>query len=739
MRARTLLLLSVLLFIYVRASTIGDAKDTVIDTLKDIKDSASEKMFKTPTSDNAKINDLAQDKVDLGEKMTTNAGTWVPNDQDQLKVGARGPSLLEDHHYREKMMHFDHERIPERVVHARGSGAHGFFQVYEDMSEYTMAKFLHDPSKKTPVFVRFSTVAGSKGSIDTPRDVRGFATKFYTDEGIWDLVGNNIPVFFIQDAIKFVDIIHAVKPEPHNEIPQAQSAHDTFWDFVSLTPESTHMLMWVMSDRALPRSFSTMEGFGVHTFKFVNAAGKVRFVKFHWKPVNGASSLVWDEAQKVGGKDPDFNRKDLFDNLESGNAFEWELGVQMVDLEDEHKFDFDLLDATKIIPEELVPVKIIGKMSLNQNIDNFHSETEQVAFNPGHIVPGIDFTDDPLLQGRLFSYLDTQLLRVGPNFMELPINRPINPVHNNNRNGFARHTINKGRVSYFPNSLGGGCPMHTPEGRAAYSGFASQKIAGHKIRQRSPSFSDHFSQATLFWNSMSNWEKDHIVNAFSFELNMVQDKGVRNRTLNELLVNVHPDLASRVSYNIGVDVLSQRVDVDIDGSSKTEKKTVKVSPALSLDKPAKSLKGRKVAILAGDGVDGKQLEAFRATMKSEGVITEVINKKMGTIKGSDGTVITVDKHAANAASVLYDGVFIPDGSQNDELKGMGIAVHFVRESFVHYKPIAAYGKGVELLKTAGVPVDPKLGVVTKDDSGAGFITALKQHRFFSRKVDTIAA
>jgi len=413
-----------------------------------------------------KQNDLTVVVDEGGTDLTTNQAVKISNDQDTLKAGIRGPSLLEDFIMREKITHFDHERIPERVVHARGFAAHGYFQPYANFSDLTMASLLNDPNKQTPVFVRFSTVVGSRGSPDTPRDVRGFATKFYTNDGIWDLVGNNMPVFFIQDAIKFPDLIHAAKPEPNNEIPQAQTAHDTFWDFVSLTPESTHMLMWAMSDRAIPRSYRMMEGFGVHTFKFVNATGYSRFVKFHWKPVNvGVHSLVWDEAQKVAGKDPDFNRKDLYESIEKGLFPEYELGVQIVEEADEFKYNFDLLDPTKIIPEELVPVKLLGKMVLNRNTDNFFAETEQVAFHTGHVVPGIDFTNDPLLQGRLFSYLDTQLLRVGPNFAEIPINRPVCPVHNYQRDGIGRQTINKGRVSYFPNSICNvrrGCPMHSP-------------------------------------------------------------------------------------------------------------------------------------------------------------------------------------------------------------------------------------------------------------------------------------
>src|SRR5271170_343851 len=474
----------------------------------------------TPATD-AGSSKVGQDQA--GEFLTTTQGLRLPDTDHSLKVGERGPTLLEDFHLREKITHFDHERIPERVVHARGAAAHGIFESYEDLSDLTIAGLLTDPSRQRPDFVRFSTVAGSRGSTDCARDVRGFAVKFYTDEGVWDLVGNNMPVFFIQDAIKFPDLIHAVKPEPNNEIPQAASAHDTFWDFVSLTPESTHMLMWVMSDRALPRSFAMMEGFGVHTFRLINAIGESRFVKFHWKPIKGVKSLVWDEAQKISGKDPDFHRRDLFEAIERGDYPEWDLGLQIVEEKDEFKFDFDLLDPTKIIPEELVPVRRVGKLTLNRNPDNFFAETEQVAFHTGHVVPGIDFTNDPLLQGRLFSYIDTQLRRVGPNFAELPINRPLAPVHNNQRDGMARATINQGRVSYFPNRLGGGCPMHSPEAIDAFVSYG-EKIDGAKIRTRSESFSDHFSQATQFWNSMSDWERQHIAEAFAFELNQVESE-----------------------------------------------------------------------------------------------------------------------------------------------------------------------------------------------------------------------
>src|SRR5687767_1787169 len=445
-------------------------------------------MAKTPTK--KKNTNVSKKQADLelnrengaDQFLTTNQGVRLNDNQNSLKAGDRGPTLLEDFIMREKITHFDHERIPERVVHARGSAAHGFFQVYESRSRWTKAAFLQNPTKRTPVFVRFSTVAGSRGSTDLARDVRGFAVKFYTDEGVFDLVGNNIPVFFIQDAIKFPDLVHAVKPEPHNEIPHAASAHDTFWDFISLMPESTHMIMWLMSDRAIPRSFRMMEGFGVHTFRFINEAGESNFVKFHWKPLLGVHSVAWDEAQNISGKDPDYHRRDLWEAIESGAFPEYELGIQVVPESDEHKFEFDLLDPTKIIPEEIVPVQRIGKLTLNRNPDNFFAETEQVAFHVGHVVPGIDFTNDPLMQGRLFSYTDTQLLRLGgPNFHEIPINRPVSPVHNNQRDGFMRQTINKGKSSYGPNTIGGGCPF---QAKAMEGGFASfpERVDARKVR-----------------------------------------------------------------------------------------------------------------------------------------------------------------------------------------------------------------------------------------------------------------
>jgi catalase len=694
-----------------------------------------------------KTSDLALDTVEPGEVMSGNQGVKISDDQNSLKAGLRGPTLMEDFHLREKITHFDHERIPERVVHARGAAAHGVFQVYEDLSDLTMAGVLTDPSRQTPVFVRFSTVAGSRGSTDCARDVRGFAVKFYTDEGIWDLVGNNMPVFFIQDAIKFPDLIHAVKPEPNNEIPQAASAHDTFWDFVSLTPESAHMLMWVMSDRALPRSFTMMEGFGVHTFRLVNAAGKARFVKFHWKPIKGVKSLVWDEAQKISGKDPDFHRRDLFEAIERGDYPEWELGLQIVEEQDEFRFHFDLLDPTKIIPEELVPVRRVGKLTLNRNPDNFFAETEQVAFHTGHVVPGIDFTNDPLLQGRLFSYIDTQLRRVGPNFAELPINRPLNPVYNNQRDAMARTVINKGRVSYFPNRLGGGCPMHSPQVADAFVSNA-EKVDGAKIRARSDSFSDHFSQATQFWNSMSDWEQEHIAAAFAFELNQVESEEVRHHVMNELLVNIADALVEAVSAQTGIEIAPVGDPKHPTPSAPTPSGPLRPeakdlsSPALSQDKPGDTIKGRKIAILGGDGIDAKQLAAVKDALTAQEAIVELIAAHAGIIADSAGKPQRVNRAAPNAPSVIYDAVVVPGGSSAAALAKSGLAVHFLNEAYRHGKPIAAIGNGSLLLEACSLgEAQPQDGVIVGEAAIAmdGLIAALLQHRFPRRLITGVPA
>jgi catalase len=694
-----------------------------------------------PRQETPKTLDLQPQTMAPGPVLTTNQGVAVGDDQNSLKAGVRGPTLLEDILMREKITHFDHERIPERVVHARGAAAHGVFQVYEDLSDLSCANLFRDPKVQTPVFVRFSTVAGSRGSTDTPRDVRGFAVKFYTQEGVWDLVGNNMPVFFIQDANKFPDLIHAVKPEPHNEIPQAQSAHDTFWDFVSLTPESAHMLMWLMSDRAIPRSYSMMEGFGVHTFRLVDADGNSSFVKFHWKPLKGVCSLVWDEAQLLSGRDPDFNRRDLYESIERGDFPEWELGIQVVPLADEHKFSFDLLDATKIIPEEEVPVRRIGKMTLNRNPDNFFAETEQVAFHTGHVVPGIDFTNDPLLQGRLFSYIDTQLRRVGPNFHELPINRSVRPFDNNQRDGFARQTINKGKVSYFPNSLGGGCPMHSPGAAAAFHSVTVQE-SGAKLRQRSESFNDHFSQATQFWNSMSDWEKDHLAAAFAFELNQVVDQGVRSRMMNELLCNISEQLATLVSAATGIPLKPAGTPQAPTPSAPTPSGPLKPeaatlqSPALSMDRPPPMVKGRKIAILTADGVNAKQVQAIVTALAGAGQVPELIGPTAGAIMDDAGQPLAVNRAAPNAPSVIYDAVLVPPGAAAG-LSAMPLAHRFLDEAFRHGKPIAVAQDAASLLEALQVPEGEGVSLVDAASLAEKLLASLALHRF-PRRVSNLA-
>lgn len=659
---------------------------------------------------------------DKGKKLTTNQGLKMAEDEFSLKAGERGPTLMEDFHFREKMTHFDHERIPERVVHARGFAAHGEFQVYESLGKYTKAKFLQDPTVKTDVFVRFSTVVGSRGSAETVRDVRGIATKFYTEEGVYDLVSNNIPVFFIQDGIKFPDIVHAIKPEPHNEMPQASSAHDTYWDFVIANQESAHMTMWLMSDRAIPRSFRMMEGFGVNTFRFVNESGVSHFVKFHWKPKLGAHSLVWDEAQKISGKDPDFHRRDLWENIEKGNYPEFELGVQILKEENEFKFDFDILDATKLWPEEDIPVKIIGKMTLTRNVDNVFAETEQVAFHPGHVVPGIDFTNDPLLQARLFSYTDTQLIRLGgPNFHEIPINRPICPFHNNQRDGYHRQTINVGKVSYHGNTLAGNTPAPASEEEGGYVHY-QEKVDGRKIRARSESFKDHFSQATLFWNSMSKPEKEHIIDAFSFELGKVTSRSLRQQVV-DMFANVSLELAREFAKKIGANPPKSG------GSNIT-----KSSPALSQLNTKKSANTRKVAVIITDGFKGAEVKFVLDALKAQGVQPEIISENQGTVKGFDGIELEVDHTFLTVDSVLFDAVYIVRGSSDSE-KFNKDAGYFVYEAFHHYKPIGATHDGKTWLETE--EMGQGAGVVLADDVEwfvKEFVKAISAHRHWQRNV-----
>jgi catalase len=713
-----------------------------------------------------KEKDLATVTTNDKDPMTTNQGQPISTDQNSLRAGQRGPTLMEDQVLREKIQHFDHERIPERVVHARGAGAHGFFQVYDDsLSKYTTANVLTNPELKTPVFVRFSTVAGSRGSADTARDVRGFAVKMYTQEGNWDLVGNNIPVFFIQDAIKFPDLIHSVKPEPNNEIPQASSAHDTFYDFISLTPESMHMLMWIMSDRAIPRSFSMMEGFGVHSYRLINAKGQSHFVKFHWKPVLGVHSLVWDEAVKLAGQDPDFHRRDMFDSLERGNFFEWELGLQIVPEEDEMSFDFDILDATKIIPEDLIRVQRVGKMVLNRNPDNYFAETEQVAFMTSNVVPGIDFSNDPLLQGRNFSYNDTQLSRLGsPNFHEIPINRPVCPFSNNQRNAHMRVTINKGRVSYAPSSLDG----HSMEEVGPKPGFVSypQEVSGQKNRERSASFGDHYGQATLFWNSQTPVEKQHIVKALQFELSKVETRKVRQRML-EHLEKINNVLAAQVARGIGEKTAATAptsYSNTSQGTSDTPSELELLAKAttsttasggllktkgLSMEKDQPNLaKGRKVAILVAAGVAIEEIGKMQSALKTENVLSEIVGPHVGEIKG-EGGVTEATKTFANTSSVLFDAVYIPGGENNSKrLKEIPDALRFIDEAYKHGKAIAASGRGVELVKetkTGELVADndaTKQGVLFADHADglvSDFVEAIAHHRFHNRLVDKIMA
>jgi catalase len=674
--------------------------------------------------------------------LTTDQGVAIPHTDDSLKAGVRGPTIMEDFHFREKLTRFDHERIPERVVHARGSAAHGFFEPYPAAAALSRAAFLQDPGERTPVFVRFSTVAGSRGSADTVRDVRGFAVKFYTREGNFDLVGNNIPVFFIQDGIKFPDIIHAVKPEPHNEIPQAQSAHDTFWDFVSLQPETMHMVMWVMSDRAIPRSYAMMEGFGVHTFRLVDARGRAKLCKFHWKPKAGTHALVWDEAQKLAGKDPDFHRRDLWDAIEGGNFPEWELGVQVVDEKDELKFGFDLLDSTKLLPEEIVPVTKIGRMVLDRNPDNFFAETEQVAFHVGNVVPGIDLTNDPLMQARLFSYVDTQLTRLGgPNFAEIPINRPIALVTNHQQDGFMRQAIPTSRALYHPNSVGGGCPFLAGklEGFTHYA----EKIDGHKIRARSESFQDHYSQAALFLHSQTPVERKHLTEACQFEPGKVERKEIRARVV-EHFARIDPAFAAEVASAIGVPTPTAATSRPAARGAK-----VRASPALSMIKPPTgSIKGRKIAVLAADGFE--DFASVQQALLAAGAVVHVVGPVLGALESADGDAIEAPKSVLHAASVEYDAVLVAGGAKSAAaLAKNAEALHFVREAFKHCKTVGAIGEGIDVLQAAALlpagkaakpPQRPGLVLGRADAAFAkAFANAVGLHRHWDRDPHAISA
>ncbi|BBG30421.1 catalase HPII [Zymobacter palmae] len=673
--------------------------------------------------------------------LRTNQGVRIADNENSLKAGERGPTLLEDFILREKINHFDHERIPERIVHARGAAAHGYFQPYPRAAELSKAAVFRDPEARTPVFTRFSTVQGARGSNDTVRDIRGFAVKFYTEEGNWDLVGNNTPIFFIQDAIKFPDFVHAVKPEPHNDIPQGQSAHDTFWDFVSLVPETAHNVMWAMSDRALPRSFRSMEGFGIHTFRLIDRQGVSRFVRFHWKPLAGTWSLCWDEAQKLWARDPDFHRRDMWQQIDSGQPFEWELGVQVIEEKDEHAFDFDILDPTKLIPEECVPVTPIGKMVLNRNPDNYFAETEQVAFNPGNIVPGIDFSNDPLLQGRVFSYLDTQMLRLGgPNFHEIPINQPVCPFHNHQRDSFHRLTINKGQASYEPNSIEGGWPTTTPP-QEQQGGFEStyERIDAHKVRARSPSFNDHYSQARLFWDSQTPVEQQHIIEAFTFELSKVTRPYIRQRVIEQILPNISLALAEAVAKAHGMPVpTAPTASPDALGQCSLAK-----APSLSLmARPPQNIRYRQVAVLVADGACHTQLTQVADRLKQEGATPVVIAPSMAPVTLDDGQQVTPAATLDGQPSVTMDAVIVIEGSAR-RLATLGAGRYYLLEAYKHLKVIMALGEGATLLQAANLPTAED-GVLTDGCTSEGldgFVKALSLHRVWSRdsKVASVAA
>lgn len=690
------------------------------------------------TSSTAKIHDQTLLRGNGGELhqiaegstpvMTTAQGGPVADDQNTLKVGPRGPSLTEDFHFREKIFHFDHERIPERVVHARGYGAHGYFETYESLAKYTRADVFQRAGEKTPAFVRFSTVAGSKGSFDLARDVRGFAVKIYTKEGNWDLVGNNIPVFFIQDAIKFPDVIHSVKPEPDRAFPQAQSAHDNFWDFISLTPESMHMIMWVMSDRAIPRSFRFMEGFGVHTFRFLNAKDESTFVKFIWKPKLGLQSVVWNEAVKINGADPDFHRRDLWDAIQSGNFPEWELNVQLFDQEFADGFDFDVLDPTKLIPEEVIKPIPVGRLVLDRMPDNFFAETEQVAFMTQNVPPGIDFSNDPLLQGRNFSYLDTQLKRLGsPNFTHIPINAPKCPFAHFQQDGHMAMRNPVGRTNYQPNSRGEG-PRESPSG--GFRSFA-EEIDAPKVRLRPESFADHYSQARQFFTSQTVTEQKHIAMALTFELSKVETSVIRERMVAHLL-NIDEALGAAVADKLGIDTLPKPADAAI-----PPRDDLPASPALSIiENGPSSFAGRKLGVLVSNGCDGKLLKALQAAVTKEGATMELIAPKVGGVEADDGTKIPARHMIDGGPSVLFDAVALLLSQEGAErLTHEAAARDFVADAFAHCKFIGFTADAGPLLAKAGVASDADEGLIALDARAAipKFIESCRKLRLWSRE------
>lgn len=671
------------------------------------------------------LHQTAEDGFDV---LTTSQGAPVADDQNTLRVGARGPALVEDFHFREKIFHFDHERIPERVVHARGYGAHGYFETYESLSAYTRADVFQRAGEKTPVFVRFSTVAGNKGSADLARDVRGFAVKMYTKEGNWDLVGNNIPVFFIQDAIKFPDLIHAAKQEPDRAFPQAQTAHDNFWDFISLTPESMHMVMWIMSDRTIPRSLRFMEGFGVHTFRFINAKDQSTFVKFHWKPKLGLQSVAWNEAVKINGADPDYHRRDLWQSIQSGNFPEWELGVQLFDEDFANGFDFDVLDPTKLIPEEVLPVKPIGRLVLDRMPDNFFAETEQVAFMTQNVPPGIGFSNDPLLQGRNFSYLDTQLKRLGgPNFTHLPINAPKCPFAHFQQDGHMAMRNPVGRANYEPNSFGEGPRESATRG---YRHFPAEE-AGQKVQLRPESFADHYSQARQFFISQTPPEQRHIIMALTFELSKVETPAIRERMVSHLL-NIDETLAADVAHRLGIQTMPKPAPAAV-----TTRQDLEPSPVLSIVNGGPNrFEGRKLGILVSDGVDPKLLDGLTsAVVKAKGTV-ELVAPKVGGVTASDGSFIDAHHMIDGGPSVLFDAVAILTSAEGiGDLMTEATARDFVADAFQHCKYIGYTEAGLPLLEKAGVSQEQDEGVIVlPGETGfAAFVEELGKLRVWGRE------
>jgi catalase len=675
--------------------------------------------------------------------LTTGEGVVLPDNHNSLKAGLRGPTLLQDFVLREKLSHFDHERIPERVMFARGAAAHGYFEVTRQLVEYTRADFLQEVGSRTTVFVRYSNLAGAQGSADTVRDARGFAVKFYTREGNYDLVGSSLPVFFIQDAMKLPDLVHALKPEPHHGMPQASSAHDTFWDFASLMPESMHALMWLMSDRGLPRSYRMMDGFGVHTFRLVNARGSSHFVRFHWRAKLGRHALAWDEAQEIAGRDPDFLRRDLWEAIERGDHPEWELGLQLIDEERAHKLEIDLLDPTKLLPEELVPILPAGRLVLNRNPENFFAETEQVAFHPGHVVPGIDFSNDPLLQGRLFSYTDAQLGRLGgPNHAELPINRGVCPVHNFQRDGRHRTGIPRGRVAYEPNTLGNGSEFRVDGGEQGFQTL-EEAMESPKVRRRSPSFDDHFSQATLFWNSQSAWEKEHITAAFQYELARVETPAIRQRVVDNL-AHVDARLARKVAEPLGIGPPDARSAAGQAGFREPRARPLLDSaPSLSMEANGGGIQSRRVAIVMAPGVELGAYKVVQQALLEAGALTRVVADRLGFVASSSGQQVPVDHTFATMPSVMFDAVLVPAGAASAQaLMKCGEAVRFVLDAYRHCKPLCLIGESAEILRSAGVddaaaPAGVVLGTnepTTRLQMAQDFIAAIAKHRHWTRGV-----